>query len=113
MLRAIALLLAFGLVAAHAHAEGYENIVPIQEGFQQIGTNVDGQPEAGFIIYGAAAHQMFQMMQSKEEHDFCTEGKIKTDPSGFNCSIDPSGEATCSFGYNFATQRVTPGPLTC
>ncbi len=111
MLRALAVVLTFGLMASHAQAQ--DNIVPITEGFQQIGPNVEGQPEAGFIIYGPSARQMYQMMRSPEQHDHCTEGKVKMDPSGFNCGIDPSGEATCSFGYNFANQSVTAGPLTC
>lgn len=104
--------LAATLVFTSAVAQEIEG--PIKDGYQKIGVNMDtGNPEAGFIISGSAAAAMYSMMRSTPQLDECTEGQIKTDASGFNCLKHPDGDYMCSFGYDFVTQRVTNGPITC
>ncbi|KUF09677.1 hypothetical protein [Pseudoponticoccus marisrubri] len=82
---------------------------------------VDGLPvyarfsptEVGFIVSGPHARQIFDAMTTPHSQDPCTGGWTKQDASGFNCTVHPDGETQCSFGYNYATQRLTHGPLTC
>jgi hypothetical protein len=69
--------------------------------------------EVGFIVSGPHARKIFDAMTTAYVTDPCTGGWSKTDASGFNCTLHPDGETQCSFGYNYATQKLTMGPLTC
>ena len=52
-------------------------------------------------------------MTSKGVSDLCTGGLVKTDGDGLRCFDLGTGEYTCDVGYNFATQKLVSGDMTC
>lgn len=71
------------------------------------------QNGVGFIVSGPHARTIFDAMRAQTMTDDCTGGWTKVDASGFNCTVYPDGQTECSFGYDYNTQRLTRGPLTC
>lgn len=110
-LRCPAALLVLALAAGPASAQ--MEVHPLSGVFAGLQGAGQTASEAGFLIQGEFARILFDSMQAPTQQDACTGGWIKQDQSGFQCSVDPDGSAQCSFGYDFATQRLTPGPLTC
>ncbi len=104
--------LAGAMISATASAQMEVYPLPgVSAGLEWTGQNTPS--EAGFLITGDFARALFDSMQAPTQQDVCTGGWMKQDQSGFQCAVDPDGTSTCSFGYNFGSQRLTPGPLTC
>jgi hypothetical protein len=52
-------------------------------------------------------------MTSEGEADLCTRGQVKKDADGLRCFELGAGEYVCDVGYNFATQKLGSGDMSC
>lgn len=68
---------------------------------------------AYFELYGETARRMFDNMKAPARTDLCTEGLMKTDPTGLHCYRSGRGEYGCYFGYDFTRARIVEGAFSC
>lgn len=106
--------MAFPGTSAAISGGAQQELQPLEGALARIAEDeITGKTEAGFIIHGAFARDMFERMNAPLQDDACTGGTMKIDPAGLQCAKDPGGIVQCSFGYNFDDKSLTGGPLTC
>jgi hypothetical protein len=64
-------------------------------------------------LSGTVAKTLYEAMVGAAKADACTEGQVKTDPSGMRCYKLPGGKFECDFGYNFKSSRMTASNVSC
>ena len=68
---------------------------------------------AYFELYGTSAKNMYDNMKAAPKTDICTEGTMKTEPSGLHCYHSGAGDYGCYFGYDFSKRQIVEGAFSC
>ena len=103
------------LLAAPLPAAAQTQVVPIPGVSGSLSSNRTGNgAEAGFIVTGPFARQMYDAIPGDPFPDQCEPtSRVKGNPDAVHCVLSPDGDAMCSFGFDFGNQTLTSGPLVC
>jgi hypothetical protein len=66
-----------------------------------------------FEFRGSVARKLYESMKSEGVADLCTGGQVKTIADGLRCFELGAGDYVCDVGYNFATEKLVSGDMTC
>jgi hypothetical protein len=112
--------LALGLMLAGlvlSSAQERTQFMPLEGSYRMSSHDCQTDPSADCVFYvefrGKTAQAAYDSMKSAPVEDMCTGGHVKSDNDTLICFSSADNGHSCHFGYDFKSQMIVTGDVSC